>query len=115
MDNKSGEAISKQDLELVNQRLRALEARVNKPENDGCDRTRSDKDIKPIVGFRDKVRRKPQKSSSFNERPPKQHRRSPHRHTVPSDRGNSCLFMMFKILVSLNKRVYKHPEIENLN
>ena len=40
------------------------------------------------VGFREKVRRKPTKSSSFNYKKTSRTRyRSPLRHTVPSDKG----------------------------
>ena len=40
------------------------------------------------VGYRDKVRKKPKKSQSFQERSASRtRRRSPFRHTVPSDKG----------------------------
>ena len=40
------------------------------------------------VGYRDKVRKKPKKSQSFQERSASRtRRRSPFRHTVPSNKG----------------------------
>ena len=40
------------------------------------------------VGYRDKLRKKPKKSQSFQERSASRtRRRSPFRHTVPSDKG----------------------------
>lgn len=49
------------------------------------------------VGFREKIRRKPTKSSSFSDRSSSKTRhRSPHRHTVPSDRDESLRIEEFR-------------------
>ena len=88
---KCCQAITRQDLEVINQRLGALEAQIHRSEaaRDIRDKTTiHGDDVRMNVGYRDKVRRKPIKSSSFSDRSStKSHRRSPYRHTVPSGRG----------------------------
>ena len=80
--------ITRRDLEVINQRLGSLEAQAKRSETVGNKTTIVGGDDRNNVGFRDKVRRKPIKTSSFNDRSSsKSRRRSPYRHTVPSDRG----------------------------
>ena len=82
------QGMTKQDLEEIIQRIGALEAQINRKKDNSDNAAITGKDNGTNIGFRDKVRRKPTKSASFNGRSTsKSRRRSPYRHTVPSDKG----------------------------
>ena len=75
---------AKQELDNLKRKIKELEDKINDNKTTGKDKAGHNTD----VGYRDKVRKKPAKTQSFKERPSsKPRRRSPYRHTVPSDKG----------------------------
>lgn len=89
--------ITTQDLDAIIQRLGALEAQLNRPKIGSDNAKITGEDNRANIGFRDKVRRKPTKSASFNERSTsKPRRRSPYRHTVPSDKDETTRIEEFR-------------------
>lgn len=96
-NNSCCTGITRRDLEVINQRLGSLEAQAKRSETVGNKTTIVGGDDRNNVGFRDKVRRKPIKTSSFNDRSSsKSRRRSPYRHTVPSDRDETARIEEFR-------------------
>lgn len=85
----SSHETTKQQLQDMDQRLKTLESLMKHLDvkNTHILETESHKNN---AGFRYRVRRKPTKSSSFNSRSTsKGRRRSPYRHTVPSDKDET--------------------------
>ena len=90
---------AKQELDDLKRKIKELEDKINDNKTIGKDKAGHNTD----VGYRDKVRKKPAKTQSFKERSSsKPRRRSPYRHTVPSDKGiftSSLYFFLFSVIL----------------